>query len=411
MGTTKGVPAGWYPDPAGSTGRRWWDGSAWTERLAPAGGATGPPTGPSPGAGPAAGPDPPPPPPPPPPPLSPTSPVGSSGPGGSPGAAPAPPTSPAGPPAGPVPPTSPPALPIGPPTPPPTAPGARPAVPVPPRAPSDAPPAAPGYAPSAVPGYAPPTHPAPGTPTPVYGDRYASGEIPPGPTPPVPARRSGRKALVVGVVGLVLILVGAGVLAWGRRSVTVAASGAPATAAPATGPSRSTTTRRATTATSVARPTDPGGIAFTDPDGTYSLKLSPSWTSVDSGAEGVEAWLTGDVTGNFRDKVNISTVATTGVTDIEAAVRLVREDIEQRSTPPIGVDEVEYLTSTTGHTVGRLTLTNLVEATRARQQTYVFVGSGQVLLLTVSALPGRSDALFAAVQPYALTLRPGSGTT
>jgi hypothetical protein len=28
-------PAGWYPDPAGSGGRRYWDGQAWTESVEP----------------------------------------------------------------------------------------------------------------------------------------------------------------------------------------------------------------------------------------------------------------------------------------------------------------------------------------------------------------------------------------
>lgn len=27
------VPAGWYPDPAGGPGRRWWNGTAWTEQI------------------------------------------------------------------------------------------------------------------------------------------------------------------------------------------------------------------------------------------------------------------------------------------------------------------------------------------------------------------------------------------
>ena len=26
-----GAPPGWYPDPAGGPGQRWWDGYAWTE--------------------------------------------------------------------------------------------------------------------------------------------------------------------------------------------------------------------------------------------------------------------------------------------------------------------------------------------------------------------------------------------
>ena len=34
--TTPPTPAGWYPDPDGSGGQRYWDGSAWTEHRPPA---------------------------------------------------------------------------------------------------------------------------------------------------------------------------------------------------------------------------------------------------------------------------------------------------------------------------------------------------------------------------------------
>ncbi len=28
-------PSGWYPDPSGAPGQRYWDGTAWTEHFAP----------------------------------------------------------------------------------------------------------------------------------------------------------------------------------------------------------------------------------------------------------------------------------------------------------------------------------------------------------------------------------------
>jgi len=35
-------PPGWYPDPGGSGGQRWWDGTRWSEHRAPATGWGGP---------------------------------------------------------------------------------------------------------------------------------------------------------------------------------------------------------------------------------------------------------------------------------------------------------------------------------------------------------------------------------
>jgi len=32
---TPAVPAGWYPDPAGGGGQRWWDGTQWSEHVQP----------------------------------------------------------------------------------------------------------------------------------------------------------------------------------------------------------------------------------------------------------------------------------------------------------------------------------------------------------------------------------------
>jgi Protein of unknown function (DUF2510)/Domain of unknown function (DUF4352) len=44
--TTPPTPAGWYPDPDGSGGQRYWDGSAWTEHHSPAAHATPEPSAP-----------------------------------------------------------------------------------------------------------------------------------------------------------------------------------------------------------------------------------------------------------------------------------------------------------------------------------------------------------------------------
>ena len=41
--TTPPTPAGWYPDPDGSGGQRYWDGNIWTEHRSPAAPAAPPP--------------------------------------------------------------------------------------------------------------------------------------------------------------------------------------------------------------------------------------------------------------------------------------------------------------------------------------------------------------------------------
>jgi hypothetical protein len=33
---TAPAPAGWYPDPSGASGQRWWDGAAWSTAVSPA---------------------------------------------------------------------------------------------------------------------------------------------------------------------------------------------------------------------------------------------------------------------------------------------------------------------------------------------------------------------------------------
>jgi hypothetical protein len=43
MTNTPQIPAGWFPDPSGGPGQRWWDGSQWSEHFSdvPHAGATG----------------------------------------------------------------------------------------------------------------------------------------------------------------------------------------------------------------------------------------------------------------------------------------------------------------------------------------------------------------------------------
>jgi hypothetical protein len=222
-------------------------------------------------------------------------------------------------------------------------------------------------------------------------------------------RGRGRAGVVAGVVVLCLVLVGLGALAWTRRASTTVAAGTGSTAGreggagPATTAAPTTTRAPATTSTVASAP-DPGGTPFDDPEGTYRLKLSPAWRSVDSGVPGVEAWLTGATDGDFRDNVNISTEVAVGIRDADAGLRRVREQIEEQAKGAVTIEDATFVTSTSGQRVGRLTVTNIIGAKQARQQAYVVVGPAQLVILTVSVLPSRSDALFRTVEPYALTL-------
>jgi hypothetical protein len=395
MGTTDGVPAGWYPDPGGSGAQRWWDGTTWTEHVAagPAADADAP-------AGAAAEePTPTPPPPPPPPPI----PGHGSGPAISTGPSPQQPDVTLA-----VPSYQVPVLPD--PGPSGTLPPSAPTLVQPgPTAPTSILPMPGGTSPTAV-APAPtqaagsPTAPAPSPPT-AYGSGL-TGPAPYGGAPPRPAgggRLRGKLVLAVGLlVAVALVAAGVFYAVIYRQDLADAPPG-PTTEAPAD--------NVATSSTEPPPPTSPGGTVFTDPRGSYSLEIDPDWRPLEAGAAGVEAWHVGGDEGGIRDNLHVVTDSASGMSTVEDAVEYIRNQLGQQRNRTVTIEDETFLTSTEGRSVGRLTFTNVAGGRETRQRTYVQLGPRRMLLLTVTVLPSRADEVFDAVEPYALTLRPGTGAT
>jgi hypothetical protein len=354
MAANDGVPAGWYTDPGGSSGQRWWDGTAWTDHLlpeAPAPAPTPPPAvAPSPVPGvpvavaaanwpiradeTGAGAD-----------LMATAPLPLGTPAGSFGAAT-----------------------------------------------EAAAPARPIYGYGGVSPYGTP----PGGP---------AG----GPVGTPPKRRSGGKVLAGVLVAFLLLMgllsVGA-VLALrtagdpsgeGASPVTTDAPlGTADPLDPADPPVPTTSTPPSTTGPA---PT-PAGRPFTDPQGIYELTIPPSWTAATAPMNAVEMWRTAGDGSN----VGINDGPNTDKASVETLRRQLGPQMESMFKG-LHVEQTDVVVSTTGQKVIVLQVTNTQTPVPAKQRLYVFVSKQRVVTATVTVPASAvvSDA-FSAVEPYVLSL-------
>jgi hypothetical protein len=345
MATNDGVPAGWYTDPGGSSGQRWWDGTAWTDHLLPESPAPAPT---------------------PPPVLAPGVPLAAN-PTGWPVAASTEPAADL---------TATAPLPLG----------------------------SPSWSAGPTTEAAAPARPIYG-----YGGVPPYGTPPGGPAGPVgtpPERRSGGKVLAGVLVAFLLLMglltVGA-VLALrtagdpsgeGATPVTTDAPfGAPADPLdPADPPAPTTSTPPSTPA--------PAGRPFTDPEGIYEMTIPTSWTAATAPMNAVEMWRTAADGSN----VGINDGPNTDKASVETLRRQLGPQMENMFKG-LHVEQTDVAVSTTGQKVIVLQVTNTQTPVPMKQKLYVFVSKQRVVTATVtvpaSAVVG--DA-FAAAEPYVLSL-------
>jgi hypothetical protein len=149
-------------------------------------------------------------------------------------------------------------------------------------------------------------------------------------------------------------------------------------------------------------------VPFTDPDGTYELELDPSWESDESSSPSIEVW-------TIEDSRGAATVSITSERSdrrsVDDAVRYVRGALEDRPQGDVEIDGEDELTSTAGRPIGRLAMTRRIGSQRVAQQAYITIGSGQLVIMLVSAEQELADDVFADAEPYALTLKGVGPTT
>ena len=91
----------------------------------------------------------------------------------------------------------------------------------------------------------------------------------------------------------------------------------------------------------------PGAVSFTDPQGTYTIDISPAWTET-SGTlvQEIEAWQIGTGTSQFQDNVNVLTQDTQGL-DLQAYL-----DFSEAHLGGMDLISSEVITGTAGNELG-----------------------------------------------------------
>lgn len=190
-------------------------------------------------------------------------------------------------------------------------------------------------------------------------------------------------------------------------STTAAAAETTTTVEETTTTVAETTTTVEETTTTVAVAAGPAdGVMFTNPDGDYSMLISPDWT--DASAEfpaGVSGWFTGPVTAEFAENVNILTDSIPNATPLNAILDASETQIRAQFDS-FNLINSEVLTRPGQTDLGVLEYTAQQEGVDIRFLQVFGVWNDTLVVFTGSTSAATGEEAVERLRPYALTLAP-----
>jgi hypothetical protein len=227
------------------------------------------------------------------------------------------------------------------------------------------------------------------------------------PSPARPSPPSNRRALLVALGVLAVILIGAIAFVLTRgdddpdvegaatTTVAVSTTGAATTGAstiPTT--TAATTSRPATTAPATTAPL--AGTTFTDPTNVYRIRVAPTWSDATT-AGGLQTWATGTGSSTFRDSVNV--LIEKLPIDISMDDYLAASVRNAPRSLPSFVEVGRSVTNVNGKVLGQLDFRSSQQIP-LRHRAVVVIKGRNAIVVTYTAQPDRFDIEVANVQPY-----------
>jgi hypothetical protein len=145
------------------------------------------------------------------------------------------------------------------------------------------------------------------------------------------------------------------------------------------------------------------GVAFTDPQGSYTLTIGADWTDISSRmAAGTEAWAVAEGSSGFTPNVNVITQSAVDV-DLDAYLATSVASVEAIDGELI---EQSYVQGADGAMLGamRYTATPAGSAGPLEFLAVIDVRDGTAVVATLTAPDDAFEALVAQVEPSLLTL-------
>jgi hypothetical protein len=143
------------------------------------------------------------------------------------------------------------------------------------------------------------------------------------------------------------------------------------------------------------------GVTFDDPQGTYTMRIDPSWVAQPGVVvKEVEDWTVGPTTNGFAPNVNVLTQDAPGL-DLAGYMKFGREHMGA-----LKLIDSKIVNGANGNELGLLEYSAPASMGKLHFLATMAVTNGQAVVATLSAEEDQFAALRDATEPYLLTLQP-----